>query len=205
MVDKTESDDQSWANGPPHGHHWGSTLLRLLLTVIAAFGGGILATVVYEQVVYVPTKRRQKAANIRPSVLSAMPEPPLPVEATAIDPFAQAIDAARVELGPKALVDVRARVHSDLVFLTGEADSRRTVARITEYVGRIAGVKAIDTRGIVIVNRMHTLRPGETLSKLAKKYYGRSSEWRRIVKANPQLNPNSIAPGTELMIPAFDK
>ncbi|QTE23617.1 LysM peptidoglycan-binding domain-containing protein [Polaribacter cellanae] len=49
----------------------------------------------------------------------------------------------------------------------------------------------------------HTVEKGETLGKIAKKYYGKASKYTEIFKANGNIlkNPDVIHPGQELVIP----
>ena len=51
--------------------------------------------------------------------------------------------------------------------------------------------------------RMHTVERGDTLSKIAKQYYGDLSKYTEIFEANqPMLsNPDKIYPGQKLRIP----
>ena len=50
----------------------------------------------------------------------------------------------------------------------------------------------------------YTVEKGDTLSEIAKKFYGKSSEYRRVFEANrDQLSdPDKIRPGQVLKIPA---
>jgi nucleoid-associated protein YgaU len=50
----------------------------------------------------------------------------------------------------------------------------------------------------------YTVRPGDSLSKIAKQFYGDANSYMRIFEANrDQLSdPNKIQPGQELSIPA---
>lgn len=52
--------------------------------------------------------------------------------------------------------------------------------------------------------KQHTVKKGETLGKLAAKYYGKSSAWEKIARANPQVGPDGgkLAVGMTLTIPA---
>ena len=52
--------------------------------------------------------------------------------------------------------------------------------------------------------RMYTVKPGDTLSKIAKEMYGDPNEYHKIFEANrDQLsNPNQIRPGQQLKVPA---
>ena len=49
----------------------------------------------------------------------------------------------------------------------------------------------------------YTVAKGDSLSKIAKKYYGDASQWRRIFEANRDQieDPDLIQPGWKLVIP----
>ena len=51
--------------------------------------------------------------------------------------------------------------------------------------------------------RTHTVAKGESLSKLARQYYGDVKQWKKIFEANKDIlkNPNLIHPGQKLRIP----
>lgn len=51
--------------------------------------------------------------------------------------------------------------------------------------------------------RYHTVGPGDSLWSLARKYYGKGSEWNKIYNANKDKikNPNLIIDGWKLVIP----
>lgn len=54
------------------------------------------------------------------------------------------------------------------------------------------------------VVRTHTVAKGDSLSKIAKVYYGRVDKWRLIYEANKAVvgnNPDLIKPGQVLTIP----
>ncbi len=50
----------------------------------------------------------------------------------------------------------------------------------------------------------HTIAPDETLTKIAKRYYGDKKLWPYIVKYNNISNPNSLGSGDELFIPRLE-
>jgi len=52
----------------------------------------------------------------------------------------------------------------------------------------------------------YTARPGDTLSRLARQFYGSTHKWPKIYQANAKTvkNPNYIYIGQELLIPADD-
>jgi LysM repeat protein/BMFP domain-containing protein YqiC len=51
--------------------------------------------------------------------------------------------------------------------------------------------------------KMHTVAKGETLGTIAQKYYGKSSEWKKIQQANREKLPSErdLQPGMKLRIP----
>ena len=52
--------------------------------------------------------------------------------------------------------------------------------------------------------RTYTVKPGDTLSKISKEFYGNANDYMRIFNANRDKleDPNKIKPGQELKIPA---
>jgi nucleoid-associated protein YgaU len=52
--------------------------------------------------------------------------------------------------------------------------------------------------------RRHRIQSGETLSAIAERFYGDASLWRRIADANPALDIDRLAIGTEIVLPAVE-
>lgn len=52
-------------------------------------------------------------------------------------------------------------------------------------------------------NRAYKVQPGDTLSKIAKEFYGNANDYNRIFEANRDKleSPDKIRPGQELIIP----
>ncbi len=48
---------------------------------------------------------------------------------------------------------------------------------------------------------LHRIAEGETLSSIARRYYGREGDWQRIVDANPGIDTKRLAIGTEIVVP----
>jgi nucleoid-associated protein YgaU len=51
---------------------------------------------------------------------------------------------------------------------------------------------------------VHVVAAGDTLTSIAKQYWGTSQGWENIVKANPGLSPSTLKIGAKLNIPAKD-
>lgn len=51
--------------------------------------------------------------------------------------------------------------------------------------------------------RDYTIQPGDSLSKIAKRFYGNAGDWQRIYQANKDTikNPDLIHPGQKIIIP----
>jgi nucleoid-associated protein YgaU len=56
----------------------------------------------------------------------------------------------------------------------------------------------------VEVYESYEVKPGDSLSKIAKKVYGDAADWKRIFEANQDLikDPDKIFPGQKLKIPS---
>ena len=56
------------------------------------------------------------------------------------------------------------------------------------------------------VHQTYEVKAGDSLSKIAKHFYGSGNLWKRIFEANSDLikDPNKIFPGQKLKIPAKD-
>jgi nucleoid-associated protein YgaU len=52
-------------------------------------------------------------------------------------------------------------------------------------------------------HRTYTVKAGDSLSKIAKEYYGNAGDYMKIFEANRDKlsDPNKIQPGQELVIP----
>jgi LysM repeat protein len=49
--------------------------------------------------------------------------------------------------------------------------------------------------------RTYIVQTGDTLAEISAVFYGDTAQWRRIVDANPGLDPGRLVPGTKLVIP----
>lgn len=61
------------------------------------------------------------------------------------------------------------------------------------------------TSGTPEPERVHRVRTGETLDRIASTYYGQATRWRAVAEANGILDPLDLPPGTVLIIPRLEE
>ena len=109
-------------------------------------------------------------------------------------------------------------VAGERVTVSGKVPSQEVREKVVLVLGNTAGIAQVDDR--LVVERkepagtaaapkeseaqFYTVKPGDTLSKIAKQYYGNANKYPTIFEANrPMLqNPDKIYPGQVLRIPA---
>jgi hypothetical protein len=57
------------------------------------------------------------------------------------------------------------------------------------------------TSGTPLPHRLHHVRPGETLDRIASSHYGDPARWRLLAEANGVIDPLALRPGDTLVIP----
>ena len=99
---------------------------------------------------------------------------------------------------------------SGKVTLTGDAPNKEAAEKATLAAGNVAAVKDVDNNMNVADGggsdaQYHDVVSGDTLSAIAKKYYGDANKYMVIFEANkPMLtHPDKIYPGQKLRIPAL--
>ena len=95
----------------------------------------------------------------------------------------------------------------DIVTVYGQVDSTQDKEKIVLALGNTAGVAAVDDR-LSVMNpepeaELYEVKKGDSLSKIAKRYYGDPMKYKELFAANqPMLkDPNKIYPGQVLRIP----
>ncbi|MBV7435336.1 peptidoglycan-binding protein LysM [Cardiobacteriaceae bacterium TAE3-ERU3] len=94
-----------------------------------------------------------------------------------------------------------------LVTLKGRAPDQAACEKAALAAGNIKGVAKVENDLEVEQNgeeaRYHEVQKGETLSHIAKEYYGNANEYNKIFEANkPMLSSaDKIYPGQKLRIP----
>lgn len=104
-------------------------------------------------------------------------------------------------------------VKGDTVTITGFASTQAEKEKAILVLGNVKGVARVDDRiqirqaqqaqQIAKPARFYQVKPGDTLSKIAKELYGDANQYPQIFEANrPMLSdPDKIYPGQMLRIP----
>lgn len=95
------------------------------------------------------------------------------------------------------------------VTVAGEAPAQAVKEKVTLCCGNVSNVTSVDNQ-MSVSNpepeaQYHDVVRGDTLSAIAKKYYGDANKYPTIFEANkPMLShPDKIYPGQKLRIPAL--
>lgn len=109
------------------------------------------------------------------------------------------------ELGMK---NVNVDEKEDALYIKGEVNTQYEKNIFWDKLKEIGGEKPTDIKADIRVfdknvYAYHTVQKGETLGKIATKYYKDASKYNEIFKANTDIlkNPDLIYPGQELKIP----
>ena len=132
-----------------------------------------------------------------------------------VDAFAQQ-KAALLKTAVEGLgLNVR-NLHVDLqddtAIVSGEVDSQSEREKVILALGNVTGIAAVDDRLTVSAPepeaeaQFYEVKSGDSLSKIAKKFYGNAMKYPVIFEANkPMLqDPAKIYPGQVLRIPPLD-
>ena len=110
------------------------------------------------------------------------------------------------DLGLK-VENLNIKIEGDTATITGKALDQATREKVVLVVGNTAGIAQVDDQ-MDVENKepeaqFHTVESGDSLSKIAKKYYGNAMKYPVIFEANkPMLSdPDKIYPGQVLRIP----
>jgi len=118
--------------------------------------------------------------------------------------------ANEVETFGFEIQDLAVKVDGDVATVSGTTSDQATRERVILVVGNTVGIARVDDRIEVSTPepeaQFHTVVSGESLSLIAKKYYGNAMKYPVIFEANkPMLtDPDKIYPGQVLRIPPIE-
>jgi len=106
--------------------------------------------------------------------------------------------------------DLKIEFSNHLATVYGKVPTQAEKEKIILIVGNVNGVAQVDDKLEVLQSepeaQFYTVQSGDTLSKIAKQFYGNAMKYPVIFEANePMLkNPDRIYPGQVLRIPPID-
>lgn len=120
---------------------------------------------------------------------------------------AEAIRSEIKRLGLPGTINVA--VEGSRVKVTGDVPDEATRQKLAMIVGNVKYIDAVNDDGVTGGQpqgpqpKIHEVQGGETLSAIARKYYGDANAYQKIFEANrPMLkDPDEIYPGQVLIIP----
>lgn len=117
------------------------------------------------------------------------------------------VNLSPLERGPwrieSVAVTATMRQHGTNVITRAEVAVTYVEAADVSKLGPLSGGK--DTGKGITKARNYELKAGDTLRKLAVRFYGEPDEWKRIAKANKIKDPAKLKAGRVIRIPADDK
>jgi len=106
--------------------------------------------------------------------------------------------------------NLNVHIKGDMAIVKGAAHDQATKEKVVLVVGNSSGIATVDDQMTVEhpmpEAQFHTVVSGDTLGKIAKKYYGNAMKYPVIFEANkPMLkDPDLIYPGQVLRIPHLE-
>ena len=129
----------------------------------------------------------------------------LTVRAPSLAGIAKRIETAVAKDPALAGAHITARVSGGAIVLSGTAGAGSR-DYLTELVAREAGDAAAVVADVVWESAAtaYTVRAGDTLYSIAKRFYGDGNEWTRVYEANKGIltAPGTLETGMELTVPA---
>ncbi|MEN8782078.1 MAG: peptidoglycan-binding protein LysM [Desulfobacterales bacterium] len=113
-----------------------------------------------------------------------------------------------IEASNPGIQDLNVAYNDGVVELSGSADSAEAMEKAVLMAGNVQGVSEVKADGISAPPQAaqveyYVIQKGDSLSAIAKRYYGNAQDYPRIFDANREVikNPDLIYPGQKIRIP----
>jgi nucleoid-associated protein YgaU len=130
------------------------------------------------------------------------------------DTDAEAADNIKqhIEIGMTGVKDLTVEFDDGVATICGNCDSQAIKEQAILMAGNIKGVEKVIADDLkapkpapeeVSKDEFYEIKSGDTLGKISKQFYGKSSQYMRIFEANREIisDPNKIYPGQKIRIP----
>ncbi|MFO7554797.1 MAG: peptidoglycan-binding protein LysM [Desulfobacterales bacterium] len=115
---------------------------------------------------------------------------------------------AHIEEENPGVSNLEVSVQDGVVTLSGKADSAAAKEKAVLMAGNVKGISEVRADGLSAPApteqvEYYEIKSGDTLSAIAKKYYGSAKDYPRIFEANREVikDANLIYPGQKIRIP----
>lgn len=113
-----------------------------------------------------------------------------------------------IEEANPGIRDLVVEFKNGVVSLSGEAASAEAMEKAVLMAGNVQGVGEVKIENLkapTVVQKVeyYVIQKGDTLSAIAKRFYGKPNDYPRIFEANREVirDPNLIFPGQKIRIP----
>ncbi len=113
-----------------------------------------------------------------------------------------------IEASNPGIQDLNVTYNDGVVELTGTAESAEAMEKAVLMAGNVKGVSEVKADGVSAPPQpapveYYVIQKGDSLSAIAKRYYGNAKNYPRIFDANREVikNPDLIYPGQKIRIP----
>ena len=115
---------------------------------------------------------------------------------------------AHIEEANPGISDLDVEFKDGVVSISGRAVSVEAMEKAVLMAGNIRGVTEVkidklQAPSVQAKVEYYTIKKGDTLSAIAKQFYGRANDYPKIFEANREVikDPNLIFPGQKIRIP----
>ena len=115
---------------------------------------------------------------------------------------------AHVEEDNPGVSNLEVSINEGVVTLNGEAESAEALEKAVLIAGNVSGVSEVKYDNVTapettVKVEYYEIVSGDTLSAIAKKFYGKASDYPRIFEANREVikDPDKIYVGQKIRIP----
>jgi nucleoid-associated protein YgaU len=119
---------------------------------------------------------------------------------------------AEIESGDLGIQDLQVTFQDGMCSLSGECPSAAAMQKAVLLAGNVQGVTGVNIANLKVPAptpveekiEYYIIQKGDTLSKIAKQYYGDANQYPLIFEANREVikNADLIFPGQKIRIPA---
>jgi nucleoid-associated protein YgaU len=113
-----------------------------------------------------------------------------------------------IEANNPGISNLEVSVQEGVATLSGEAESAEAMEKAVLMAGNLEGISEVKANGLNAPKpetavEYYEIQSGDTLSAIAKTYYGKASDYPKIFEANREVinDPNLIFPGQKIRIP----